>query len=52
MKRPVRSRRGVLSVLHTVVYGVLVVGGVCLLALAGFELVQRLVAGADRIITS
>ena len=28
--------------LPTVVYGVLVVGGVCLLALAGFELVQRL----------
>ena len=26
--------------LHTVVYGVLVVGGVCLLALAGFELVM------------
>ncbi len=34
--------------LHTVVYGVLVVGGVCLLALAGFELVQRLVPAALR----
>jgi len=35
-------------VLHTVVYGVLVVGGVCLLALAGFELVQRLVPATSR----
>jgi hypothetical protein len=35
-------------VLHTVVYGVLVVGGVCLLALAGFELVHRLVPAASR----
>ena len=34
--------------LHTVVYGVLVVGGVCLIALAGFELVQRLVPAASR----
>ena len=34
--------------LHPVVYGVLVVGGVCLLALAGFELVQRLVPAASR----
>ena len=34
--------------LHTLVYGVLVVGGVCLLALAGFELVQRLVPAASR----
>ena len=34
--------------LHTVVYGVLVVGGVCLLALAGFELVHRLVPAASR----
>src|SRR3712207_2378158 len=34
--------------LPTVVYGVLVVGGVCLLALAGFELVQRLVPAASR----
>jgi hypothetical protein len=35
-------------VLHTVAYGVLVVGGVCLLALAGFELVHRLVPAASR----
>jgi hypothetical protein len=35
-------------VLPTVVYGVLVVGGVCLLALAGFELVQRLVPADAR----
>jgi hypothetical protein len=35
-------------VLHTVVYGVLVIGGVCLLALAGFELVHRLVPTASR----
>src|ERR687893_996521 len=34
--------------LHTVVYGVLVVGGVCLVALAGFELVQRLVPTSAR----
>src|ERR671912_526573 len=34
--------------LHTGVHGVLVVGGVCLLALAGFELVQRLVPAASR----
>ena len=34
--------------LPTVVYGVLVVGGVCLLALAGFELVHRLVPAATR----
>ena len=33
---------------HTAVYGVLVVGGVCLLALAGFELVHRLVPAASR----
>jgi hypothetical protein len=31
---------------HTALYGVLVVGGVCLLALAGFELVHRLVPAA------
>jgi hypothetical protein len=35
-------------VLHTVVYGVLVVGGVCLLSLAGFELVHRLVPAVSR----
>jgi hypothetical protein len=33
---------------HTALYGVLVVGGVCLLALAGFELVHRLVPAASR----
>jgi hypothetical protein len=35
-------------VLLTIVYGVLVVGGICLLALAGFELVQRLVPADAR----
>jgi hypothetical protein len=35
-------------VLPTLVYGVLVVGGVCLLALAGFELVHRLVPASVR----
>ena len=34
--------------LHTIVYGVLVVGGVCLLALVGFELVHRLVPAGAR----
>ena len=34
--------------LNTAVYGVLVVGGVCLLALAGFELVHRLVPAVSR----
>jgi hypothetical protein len=34
--------------LHMVVYGVLVVGGVCLLALLGFELVHRLVPAVSR----
>src|SRR3954447_11363614 len=34
--------------LHTAVYGVLVVGGVCLASLAGFELVHRLVPAASR----
>jgi hypothetical protein len=34
--------------LHTAVYGVLVVGGVCVLALGGFELVHRLVPAASR----
>jgi hypothetical protein len=37
--------REILTVLHTVVYGVLVVGGVCLVSFVGFELVQRLVPG-------
>jgi len=32
----------------TIVYGVLVVGGACLLALAGLEVVQRLVPAASR----
>jgi hypothetical protein len=35
-------------VLDTVVYGVLVVGGVCLVALLGFELVHRLVPAQSR----
>jgi hypothetical protein len=35
-------------VLLTIVYGVLVVGGVCLLALGGLELVQRLVPAVSR----
>jgi hypothetical protein len=34
--------------LHTIVNGVLTVGGVCLLALAGFELVHRLVPAVSR----
>ena len=34
--------------LQTVIYGVLVVGGVCLLALVGFELVHRLVPAQSR----
>jgi hypothetical protein len=42
------SGRGVLTVLLTVVNGVLVVGGICLLALAGFELVHRLVPASVR----
>src|ERR687895_1532519 len=40
--------RGSSSVLLTIVYGVLVVGGTCLIALAGLELVQRLVPAASR----
>ena len=36
------------TLLLTIVYGVLVVGGICLLALAGLELVQRLVPAASR----
>jgi hypothetical protein len=35
-------------VLLTIVYGVLVIGGICLLALAGLELVQRLVPATSR----
>jgi Protein of unknown function (DUF4239) len=34
--------------LHTIVNGVLTVGGVCLVALAGFELVHRFVPAASR----
>ena len=34
--------------LHTIINGILVVGGICLLALAGFELVHRLVPAASR----
>ena len=34
--------------LHTAVYGVLVVGGVCLVSLVGFELVHRLVPAQSR----
>jgi Protein of unknown function (DUF4239) len=34
--------------LHTIINGVLVVGGVCLLALLGFELVHRFVPAASR----
>ena len=39
---------GVLALLHTLMYGVLVVGRVCLLALAGFELVHRFVPAGSR----
>ena len=35
--------------LLTVVYGVLVIGAVCLVALAGLELVQRLVPASSRL---
>jgi hypothetical protein len=35
-------------VLLTIVFGVLVVGGICLVALAGLEVVQRLVPAASR----
>jgi hypothetical protein len=35
-------------VLYTILYGILVVGGVCLLALLGFELVHRLVPAVSR----
>src|SRR5215212_6753031 len=40
--------RGALTVLQTAVYGVLVVGGVCLLSLIGFGLVHRLVPAQSR----
>jgi heme/copper-type cytochrome/quinol oxidase subunit 2 len=35
-------------VLPTIVYGVLVVGGICLASLIGFELVHRLVPASSR----
>jgi Protein of unknown function (DUF4239) len=41
-------RGEILAMLLTIVNGILVVGGVCLLALAGFELVHRLVPAASR----
>jgi hypothetical protein len=43
-----RIIRGRSSVLLTVVYGVLVIGAICLVALAGLELVQRLVPADSR----
>jgi hypothetical protein len=43
------DKRGeIVTVLHTAVYGVLVVGGVCLVSLAGLELVHRLVPAQSR----
>jgi hypothetical protein len=45
---PTVTRRGALSLLLTVVYGVLVIGAICLVALAGLELVQRLVPADSR----
>src|SRR5829696_4291482 len=45
--RRIHEREG-LTVLNTVVYGALVVGGVCLVALVGFELVHRLVPARSR----
>src|SRR3954470_232045 len=42
------SGKGAPTMLQTVFFGVLVVGGCCLLALAGFELVHRLVPVASR----
>src|SRR5829696_8389829 len=43
-----RNTRGRFSLLLTVVYGVLVIGAICLAALAGLELVQRLVPADSR----
>src|ERR687896_1362547 len=43
-----RIIRGRSSVILTIVYGVLVIGAVCLIALAGLELVQRLVPATSR----
>src|SRR3954451_14128963 len=42
------SGKGAPTMLQTVVFGVLVVGGSCLLSLAGFELVHRLVPAGSR----
>jgi hypothetical protein len=42
------SPRGRSSLTLTIVYGVLVVGGTCLLALAGLEVVQRIVPASSR----
>src|SRR4051812_43816731 len=42
------SGKGAPTMLQTVVFGVLVVGGVCLLSLIGFELVDRLVPAQSR----
>src|ERR687889_2046496 len=44
-----RNHEGkIVTVLLTIVYGVLVVGGICLVALGGFELVHRLVPASTR----
>jgi uncharacterized integral membrane protein len=40
--------RGGSSLLLTIIYGVLVIGGICLAALAGLEIVQRLVPADTR----
>ena len=40
--------RGTSSLTLTLVYGVLVIGAICLVALAGLELVQRLVPADSR----
>src|SRR3954463_16420579 len=42
------SGKGAPTMLQTVVFGVLVVGGVCLVSLVGFELVHRLVPAVSR----
>jgi Protein of unknown function (DUF4239) len=48
MQRSVDPPRGRSSLTLTIVYGVLVVGGTCLLALAGLEVVERLVPATSR----
>jgi len=45
---PAARRRGKSTLALTIVYGVLVIGLVCLLAVAGLELVQRLVPADSR----